>query len=357
MGNQPTKSARSSARTLGRREFIGGGAALILSSPSIVRAQTKTIVMTSSGGIYEKNFRAAVLTPFEEKHGVKFQMKYGSPGEWLTNAMVNRDDPEIDLLFLVLPIAIKASRTPGIFLELTPAMIPNIRDVDPVFYDVYNRMAVGFNYVDAGIAYRTDVVSKPPVAWADLWDPRFKGQVMVSDVTGPWPYEMVVIAAILNGGSATNLEPGFEAMKRLRPNVARWFKTSNEVITALERNEAAVAMAGSFRTYSMKDAGVPVDYVIPKEGAPVGVLSFHVPAKARNRDLLLEFINFAIDKDQQTVFGNDMQSGVVNRKAVLKPEIAKRTVPVDKLMRIDWQAVAPQMTNIVSRMQREVIAR
>jgi putative spermidine/putrescine transport system substrate-binding protein len=357
MDKQPIQDTGSSTRTLSRRQLIAAGAAFVLSSPSIVRAQTKTIVMTSSGGIYEKNFRAAVLTPFEEKHGVKFQMKYGSPGEWLTNAMVNRDDPEIDLLFLVLPIAIKASRTPGVFLELTPAMIPNVKDVDPVFYDVYNRMAVGFNYVDAGIAYRTDVISKPPLGWADLWDSRFKGQVMVSDVTGPWPYEMVVIAAILNGGSATNLEPGFEAMKRLRPNVARWFKTSNEVITALERNEAAVAMAGSFRTYSMKDAGVPVDYVIPKEGAPVGVLSFHVPTKARNRDLLLEFINFAIGKDPQSAFGNDMQSGVVNRKAVLRPEIANRTVPVDKLMRIDWQAVAPQMSNIVSRMQREVIAR
>ncbi len=356
MRKENGKLATQQKRGPSRRSVVTG-VALTVAFPSIVRAQSKTIVMTSTGGIYEKHFRKNVLDPFEKKTGAKFQLKYGSPGEWLTNAIVNRDDPEIDLLYLVLPIAIKASRTSGVFIELTPEMIPNVRDVDSAFYDVYKRMAVGFNYVDGGIAYRTDMVSKPPQGWADLWDSRFKGQIMLSDVTGPWPYEIVVIAAMLNGGSASNLEPGFEAMKRLKPNVVRWFRTSNEVITGLERKEAAVAMAGSFRTYSMKDAGVPVDYVIPREGAPMGVLSFHVPAKARNRDLLLEFINFAIGVGPQTAFANDMKSGVVNRKAVLRPEVKARTVPIDKLMRLDWQAIAPNMAMIVERMQREVITR
>lgn len=342
---------------LSRRKLLAGAAALGagLAHPAIVRAQSKTIAITSSGGIYEKNFRKNVLDPYEKKAGVKFEVKYGSPSEALTNAIVNRDDPEIDILFLVLPIAIKASKTPGVFLELKPDMIPNVKDVDSVFYDTYNRMAVGFNYVDGGLAYRTDMVPNPPKSWADLWDPRFKGQLMLSDVVGPWPYEMLVIAAMINGGGADNLEPGFDAMKRLKPNVIRWFKTSNEVITSLERKEVGVALSSSFRTYAMKDSGVPVDYVIPSEGAPAGVLSFHIPEKARNRDLLLDFVNFALSEEPQTGFGNDMQSGVVNRKAKLNPALASRIVPVKNLIRLDWQAVAPQMTKIVERMQREVI--
>ncbi len=344
---------------MSRRTVLSGGAAVTAASafPSIVRAQSKTIVLNSPGGILEKNLRKHVLDPFEKQTGTKFQLKYGSVSEALTNAIINRDMPEIDLLFLVLPIAVKASRTFVVFLDPTPDMIPNVRDIYDDFYDVYARKAVGFNYVDAGLAYRTDMVLQPPKAWADLWDPRFKGQLMLSDVSGPYPYEMVIIAAMLNGGSVTNLEPGFEAMKRLKPNVIRWFRTSNEVITSLERKEAAVAMASGFRSYSMKDAGVPVEYVIPKEGAPVGVMSFHVPAKARNRDLILEFVNFAIGLEAQTGFGNDMQSGMVNRKVVFKPEVAARIVPVDKLLRFDWQAIEPRMTQIVERMQREVITR
>jgi putative spermidine/putrescine transport system substrate-binding protein len=137
--------------------------------------------------------------------------------------------------------------------------------------------------------------------------------------------------------------------------VIRWFKTSNEVITSLERKEVGVALSSSFRTYAMKDSGIPVEYVIPTEGAPAGVLSFHIPEKARNRDLLLDFVNFAISEEPQTGFGNDMQSGMANFKVRLNPDLAPRIVPVKDLIRLDWQAIEPQMTKIVERMQREVI--
>jgi putative spermidine/putrescine transport system substrate-binding protein len=329
-------------------------AAAITGFPAIVRAQSKTIVSTGFGGIYEQRYRRNVLDPFEAKTGAKFVFKYGSPDEWLTNAIINKDDPEIDLPFLGLPTSIKAIMTDGVFLDLTPEMIPNLKDIDPVFYDFYDRRAVGFNYVDAGIAYRTDLVKSPPVGWADLWDPRFKGQVMLSEPSGGFFYEMVVIAALLNGGSAANLDPGFAALQRLKPNLVRWYKSPNEVGTSLERGEAAVALAGSFRTYAMKDAGIPVDYVFPKEGSPVGILSYHVPINARNRDLLLEFVNFALSIGPQTGFGNDMQSGMCNKNVVLKPEVAARVAPQSRLLRLDWKTIEPKMPDIVERAQREL---
>lgn len=345
-------------RSATRRELLAGGASLAAISgfPAIVRAQTKTIVTTGYGGIYEQRYRRHVLEPFEKKTGAKFVFKYGSANEWLTNAIVNRDDPEIDLPVLSLPLAMKAAQIKDLFIELSPTRVPNLRDVDPAFYDIYERKAVGFNYVDAGLAYRPDMVERPPAGWADLWDPRFKGQLTLPDSGGGFVHELIVIAAQLHGGSATNLEPGFAALKRLKPNIVRWYKNPNEVATAIQRKEAAVALAGSFRTYAMKDAGVPVEYVIPKEGAPVGVLSFHVPVKARNRDLLLDFIDFAIGVGPQTGFGNDMQSGMVNRKVVLEPQVAKRVVPQNRLMRLDWKTIEPAMTPMVERFQREILA-
>lgn len=341
-----------------RRRLIAGAAGLaaITGSPAIVRAQTKTIVTTGYGGVYEQRYRKHVLEPFEKKTGAKFVFKYGSANEWLTNAIVNRDDPEIDLPFLSLPLAMKGSQIKDLFLELTPARVPNLRDIDPAFYDVYDRKAVGFNYVDAGLAYRPDMIEKPPAGWADLWDSRFKGLVTLPDAGGGFIHEVIVLAAMLHGGSATNLDPGFAALKRLKPNIVRWYKNPNEMTTALQRKEAGVGLAGSFRTYTLKDSGVPVEYVIPKEGAPVGVLSFHVPVKARNRDLLLEFIDFAIGVGPQTGFGNDMQSGMCNRKVVLDPQVAKRVVPQNRLMRMDWKTIEPAMAKMIERFQREVLA-
>lgn len=340
-----------------RKIVVGSAAAAALSGfPAIVRAQSKTIVTTGYGGVYEQRYRKHVLAPFEKKTGARFVFKYGSANEWLTNSMVNRADPEIDLPVLPLPLAMKATGIKDLFLELTPQRVPNVRDIDAPFYDVYDRKAVGFNYVDAGLSYRTDMVDRPPVGWADLWDARFKGQLILPDAGAGFVHELIVISALLHGGSATNLEPGFAALKRLKPNVARWYKNPPEWTAALQRKEAAVAMGNSFRTYALKDSGVPVDYVIPKEGAPVGVLSFHVPVNARNRDLLLEFVNFAIDAGPQTGFGNDMQSGMCNRKVKLEPNVAKRVVPQNQLMRLDWKAIEPRMTQMIERFQREILA-
>jgi len=341
-----------------RRSFLAGAAGAVIGFPALVRAQSKTIVSTGFGGIYEQRYRKNVLDPFEKRTGAKFVFKYGAPDEWLTNAIINKDDPEIDLPFLGLPTSIKAIKTEGVFLDLDAAMIPNLVDIDPAFYDFFDRRAVGFNYVDFGIAYRSDMMrGPPPASWKDLWDARFKGQIMLPEPSGGSFYEIVVIAALLHGGSAQNLEPGYEALKRIGPNMARWYKSPNEIAVAFERKEAAVAMAGSFRTYALKDGGLPVEYVFPKDGSPVGILSFHIPAKARNRDLLLEFVNFALSVEAQAGFGNDMQSGVCNRKAQLKPEVAARVAPQSSLLRLDWKTIEPKMAEIVERMQRDVFTR
>lgn len=334
---------------------IGATAGAMLAAPAQVRAQTRTIVTTLFGGVYEQNYRRFVMDPFTQKTGARFQIRYGSPTEWLTSTLINRDDPEIDLPFLSLPVAMKALTNPGVFLDITPEMVPNLRDVDPFFYDAYDRNAVGFNYVENGLAYRSDRVAPPPAAWADMWDPRFRGQLVLPDIAGGYFYELIVIAAKLNGGSETNLEPGYQALRRLRPNVFRWFRSPNEVPALLQRGEATVASLGGARAWAIKDGGAPVDFVIPREGAPVGILSYHVPAKVRNRDLILAFIDHAMSVEVQTAFGNGMQSGMANRRVQLAPDVAPRVAPLDRLLRLDWKLIEPRMGEMAERMQREVI--
>jgi putative spermidine/putrescine transport system substrate-binding protein len=327
----------------------------VLAAPPLVRAQSRTIVTTLFGGVYEQNYRRFVMDPFTQKTGARFQIRYGSPTEWLTSAMINKDDPEIDLPFLSLPVAMKAIGTPGVFLDITPEMVPNLRDVDPLFYDAYDRKAVGFNYVENGLAYRSDRVQPPITAWADMWQPRFRGQILLPDISGGYFYELVVIAAKLHGGSESNLEPGYRALRELRPNVFRWFRSPNELPALLQRGEATVASMGGARAWQIRDGGVPLEVVVPTEGAPVGVLSFHVPQKVRNRELVLAFIDHAMSVEVQTAFGNGMQSGMANKRVQLAADVAPRVAPLDRLLRLDWKQIEPRMGEIAERMQREVI--
>jgi putative spermidine/putrescine transport system substrate-binding protein len=342
-----------------RRSILKAGVATtaLIAAPSIVRAQSKTIVTTSYGGVYEQNYRKLVLEPFAKKTGAEFAIKYGGADEWLNNSLINRDSPEIDLPMLSVPVAARAVKIPNLFIELNAANVPNIKNIHPVFYETYEGKAVGFNYTDYGFIYNTTKVNPEPTSWADLWDPRFKGQLLVPGPTAGAMYEMVLVAARLNGGSEDNYIPGIEAMKRLKPNVVRWFTNSNEVEGLIQRGEASVAAGyASFRGYSLIDAGQPLKVVVPKEGAPMGVLSYHIPTKARNRDLLLEFVNFALDVEQQNAFGNAMASGMCNVNTVLESKIASRVTPADQLLRINWGKLQTQLVDITRRMQRDVFS-
>jgi len=344
--------------TFSRRNFLAASAAAaaITGFPAITRAQSKTIVTTSYGGTYEEKYRELVLNPFSEKTGAEFVIKYGSADEWLNNAIINRANPEINLPMLSIPVATRAIRIPNLFIELSQADVPNMVDVHPVFKETYENKAVGFNYVDYGILYRTDMVDREISAWADLWDPAFKDKLACPGPTAGSMYELVMIAARLADGGS-DWRKGIEKLKELKPNVFRWFNTSNEIDTLLPRGEAAVAAGfGGFRSYLLIDGGMKGKFVTPKEGAPMGVLSYHIPESAPNRDLLLEFVNFALAPEQQTAFGNAMASGVANTKAKLDQRVIDRIASPDELLRIDWQVIQSNYKDITAAMQREVIS-
>ena len=50
-----------------------------------------------------------------------------------------------------------------------------------------------------------------PTSWADLWDPKFKGKLAMPDLTASGSYQVLVMAAKINGGDENNIDPGFEA--------------------------------------------------------------------------------------------------------------------------------------------------
>lgn len=344
--------------TLNRRGLLAAGTAAgaLIGAPAIVRAQTKTLVTTGYGGLHEKWFRTAVIEPFEKKTGAKIQFKYGAAGEWLTSSIANKDEPEIDVPMLSLPVAMRAITIDGIFLDLDPAKIPNAADVDPMFFDLYRRRAVGFNYGDFGICYRADKVTPAPASWKDLWNPAHAGKLLLPDITAGAVLEVIVIAALVNGGSETNLEPGWAALKQLKPNVLRFFKNNTEPVGLFERAEAQIGAWFSARTYAIKDSGVPMDYAIPREGAPVGVLSFHIARNTKVRDLAYEFVNFALSKQAQESFANGVEYGPCNAKAELTGRAKERVPKASQLMRIDWPKLQPQIPAMQQRWQREIVA-
>ena len=83
--------------------MIGGSAATIsVAFPPPAAAQT-TLVSTIFGGAFEAAYRKHVVEPFQKKYNAEVLLKYGTSSEWVANSLLNRDPPEIDVIFLAYP--------------------------------------------------------------------------------------------------------------------------------------------------------------------------------------------------------------------------------------------------------------
>ena len=338
-----------------RRQVLGGatGIGLSLLVPRKSRAAEETIVSTIFGGKFEEEYRKAIVDPFRKKYGVNVVLKYGTSSEWLTSAFINRDRPEIDVLWLPYPESIKAV-VEDLSIELTPEELPNLRDVHPIWYENYKRKAVGLDYASFGIAYRTDKIDRAPASWLDLWKPEYKGKLILPDLTMSGGYEVLVTAAKLHGGSETNIEPGFEAMRRLKPSVRKFYKSNPEAAQLFQQGDAGVGGWWDGRAWALTDAGKPVKWLAPKEGAMVGMVSYPIVKAAPKKDLCKKFVNFAISPEAQAAFCNGMGYGPVNKKVKLSPPASERVPPLESLLLFDWWKVVPQMGAWLDRWNREI---
>lgn len=350
-----SEDTRPDDKTLTRREMLTGTAALTVSVvvPGVAGADTPKLVSTIFGGRFEKEYRKAIADPFEREHGVEVVLNYGNAGQWLTNAMVNQPNPEIDIVFLVYPESVKAVQE-GIGMELTPEELPNVVDVYDAWYEGFNRRAVGLDFASFGIAYRTDMVDAP-TSWADLWDPKFKSKLAMPDLTASGSYQVLVMAAKINGGDENNIDPGFEAMKRLRPNVRKFYKSNPEAAQLYERGEVVAGGWYDGRTWGLHDNGVPLQWLAPAEGAMIGMASFHIAKNTKHPDLCKKYVNWAISPRAQEDFCSNMGYGPVNKKVKLRGKAAERVPSLDQLLLLDWFAIEPKMGEWLERWNREIV--
>ena len=111
-----------------------------------------SLVSTVFGGTYEREYRKAVLDPFERETGIKVLAKLGVTSESVNQCTGEPLAVPRSTFCFPYPDNIKVAAE-GIAMPLTVQDIPNMKDVDAIWYDQFHGMGVAF-YVGYGIAYR-----------------------------------------------------------------------------------------------------------------------------------------------------------------------------------------------------------
>ena len=319
----------------------------------------KELVVAGYGGTFEKAFKETVIPAFEKQSGAKVTYVTGVSTATLAKLQAQKDKPEIDVAVVDDGPQAQAKAL-GLLEKLDPAKVTNLGNL----YDIAREkdgVGVGIGVVATGIGYNTKVFKDKglpaPTSWGDLANPAFKGRVVLQSITTTYGVHHLVMAAKMNGGGESSIDPGFQAIKDYKANVVTFDKTA-DVSKSFQQGEAWIAPWGSGRVYTLAKSGFPVEFVYPKEGAPALLPMASVVKNAPHPDLAQQFVNFLLTEDVQKVIAGSVFFGPVNKNVKLDPDVAK-LVPygadqIGKLTKIDWATVNAKRADWTERWTKEI---
>jgi putative spermidine/putrescine transport system substrate-binding protein len=337
--------------------------ALSLTAAALARpalAQGTTLTVSTWGGVTSDSLRDYVAPEFEKLTGAKLAYDIGGLGARYNKLLAQKGNPSADIFFGT-DESIVGGIDKGVLQTADLKSLPNYADL----YDWAKTVKapdgqvslVANTLISYCLAYNPDKVKTPPKSWADLWNPDFAGKLAFAAPGHSMMPAFVIVASELSGGSATNVDPGFDKLAKLRPNKLTFFWT--DWAPMLKTGDTNVATEFDYYLETMKAQGYPIDYVFPTERAFGAAEGAALVAGTKNREAAQVFLNLIIDPKIQAVIAEKSFQGPTNKKVTPSAAVAaKMSYGEDKMSKIRffdpvfWYQHRPEWTE---RLTTEVV--
>ena len=328
---------------------------VLLTLGLVVPAFADDLVVATFGGTFVDNSKKCHAAAFEKATGSTVKYVLGSSVQTMAKLRAAGARSEFDVAYMDSQI-VKQAKAEGLLQPLESAKIAGWNDLYDASRDK-DGYWVSMMFAGTIITYNTNLVKTPPTSWADLWKPEWKGKLAIPDISGTSGQQFLMAAARLHGGSVENIAPGFEAIKKLKPNIQMMYTQPDQIIPLFERGDIALAVWYTDRTGAAALKGVPVAAAYPKEGGIGIVPTVSVPKASQKRDLAQKYIAVLLSPEGQLCFGQSQFAGPTNKKVQLPPDLAK-LVPygpiVERMFFPDTDLVARKFPEWSERWGREI---
>ena len=342
--------------SLSRRTILKGmgvGAVALVAKPAVLHAQTREIVV--GGAASHKPWVDAIVTPaFEKKHNCKVIFEGTRSLVNLEKMQKNKGSQYLSVVQMDDPVMILAVQE-GLLEPLTPAHVPNLAALKPGTIHMNGMWA---NYLQPwlGLAYNTRSMPKPPQAWAEVYDPKYKGRIILPSLQNTEGLANLFMAAHLATGKPVaeaqkDADAGFRKLAELKPNLLTVYTQMPQAYNLLEQGEAfIISSALSSFALERKAAGAPVDLAAPSEGIFAMPSGIAIVKGAPQPDLAFAYVNEMLGADIQAQLVGPTFSLPTNT-SVPPPAGMPANVTVHA---IDWAHVAKERDAWVKRWDREM---
>jgi putative spermidine/putrescine transport system substrate-binding protein len=290
-----------------------------------------TLRVASFAGPFGEALQKYSADLFTKHTGIKIVFQYANPADFLAKMIASRGrETPFDIVCLdddVTAAAIEA----GVLQKLDPTIVTNLKHLYPeaVNKDGYGATLFFFSF---GIAYNKDKLKQAGIpaltSWNDLWDPRLAGHISVPDIINIQGRDFIIQVARMNGGSEATPEKGIDKIAQIK---AHSYNTSSNTLQAqLESGDVWVAPWNNMRAAAMADRGLPIAFVMPKEGTIGNTDTINLVNGTRHPKEAQMLINYMLDAFAQLGMARMLPTGPTNK--LLEPIIAADP---------DWMRKAP----------------
>jgi putative spermidine/putrescine transport system substrate-binding protein len=307
---------------INRRGFLKTASSLALAPafsalPGLAHAAEDLIVGTW-GGDYQ-NLLQQIISPLMTKQGVNVVFDTGNavPRVMKLRAEMNARRGSMDVPLLGEVDMYDAERA-GSLEKLDVKKIPNLQHAIDALKTPYSIPHI---FSAMTLVYNTEKFPTPPDSLQALLDPANKGKVGLSDIL--YLYNTVFLG-LGAGGDAKSFEGGKKFLAKFKNNSPRIYPSNEAVATAFKSGEITIACMWKARALQWRDSGLPVGFIIPKEGTVPVSFEAAIAKNSRNKDAAYAYLNAMLDPVGQVGFAEKMGYAPTVNNATLVTEAQKR---------------------------------
>jgi putative spermidine/putrescine transport system substrate-binding protein len=348
-----------SMQPLSRRSLLGSALTLAAMHlfPGLTRAQARPLVFATFTGSWEVAHKEVLVPAFRKAtDNAAIVLDPMLSVDQIAKVRAALANPPIDVMLHDPGPALQAIGQ-GLAEPYPVAESKRYADLIPAAQEPMGPAAF-FQVV--GLTYNPDTVKTPPTSWADLWDPKYKGKVGITNLNSTLGTGFMVEIAKMHGGSEKDIEPAFKQIAALKPGLAAVAANPGALASLYQQGQIDISPGNFNAIQILKAQGVPVEFVAPKEGAIAFKTTMHIAKNSPNKELAFKLIETALSPEVQArLMGSPYLIVPTNGKVAMKGEVAKilakdQAELMKKFVFQDWKTINESRAAWIDRFNKEI---
>jgi putative spermidine/putrescine transport system substrate-binding protein len=260
------------------------------------------------------------VKPFQQQTGCTVKRTYGGSSDQMVTLMRKGGGGQYDLVSASGDASLRLIYG-GDVAVVDPSKIPDFKNFYKTFQSPPNNTIGGKHY---GISlqwgpntllYNTQKVKPAPTSWSAIYNSKYKGKITVPDN----PIQIADAALYLMKTKSslgirdpyelnqTQFNAAVQLLKGQRPLIKKYWALASDEISLFKNGDSIIGASWPYQTNTLKAAKVPVQDLIPKEGATGWLDTWMTSSKAKHPNCALMWTAWAstpkVQAQQAVYFG------------------------------------------------------